>query len=103
MEVLFGWLFSWLELLVFSLTAALVELAAEEDDCNDTAAEDHTADEGRGVEVLAAVTLGRGRRWFRGGWRWGRVTGGRRFSYNNNNNETLMKSASESNLFTGMG
>ena len=99
MEVLFGWLLSWLELLVFSLTAALVELAAEEDDCDDTAAEDHAADEGRGVKVLAAVTLGWGRRWFRGGRRGGRVTGARRFFYNNNNNEALMKSASKLNSF----
>ena len=80
MEVLFGWLLSWLELLVFSLTSALVELAPEEDDRDDTAAQDHTTDEGRGVEVLAAVTLGRGRRWFCGGRSWGRVTGARRFS-----------------------
>ena len=52
----------WLELLVFPLAPTLVELAAEENDCDDSAAEDHTADEGRGVEVLTAVTLGRGRR-----------------------------------------
>ena len=50
-----------LELLVLPLAPALVELAAEEDDCDDAATEDHTADEGRGVEVLTAVTLGRGR------------------------------------------
>ena len=55
----------WLELLVLPLAPALVELAAEEDDCDDTATEDHTADEGRGVEVLTAVTLGRGRRGYR--------------------------------------